>query len=125
VSYSISETSISHEPNALAFVHDIGRGDLEYVRIADRVEDPGALLANKMVSLARGGMLDVVVHASGGMGYGRVTYTPGLKALRKVRGNTITYRFRIPRDVRRGTQFLIGALGSDSARAFQFVVRVA
>ncbi len=121
---SYSSTAPSSKPSILALVHDIGRGDIEYVRIADQIERPGKLLSNRTITVSRGGTVDIVAHKSSGMGYGRVTYSPGLRAMRKLRGEHVTYRFSVPRDARPGTQFVVGALGSAKENGFEFFVRV-
>jgi hypothetical protein len=103
---------------------DAARGRLEYLRIALRVDDPGAVLADRTLTVGPGATVDVVAERASPMGLGRVSYAPGLRGLRKVVGDLITYRFFVPADTQAGAIYSINAQGVDGRRAFNFFLRV-
>jgi hypothetical protein len=110
-------------PVAQQLLVDLGIGQLQYVRLADKMENPGSLLANRTITMTRGGMLDVLAQRTSSMGPGKVVYTPGLRAWRKIAGDVITYRFSIPEDAPVGATYTIRALGNAQKSPFTFVVR--
>lgn len=80
-------------------------------------------LANKTFNLIQGGFIDIVAPVDSSMAMNRVTYTPGLKALRKCNGTRLTYRFQVPTDSRPGDVFTISALGNGTKPPFTFLIR--
>ena len=108
-----------------ALLTDSTRGRLEYLRVALRVDNPGAVLADRTLTVCHGATVDVVAERTSPMGLGRVSYAPGLRGLRKVVGNLITYRFTVPVSAAAGSLYSVSAQGADGQRAFNFFLRVA
>lgn len=82
-------------------------GSVLYVRIDAIQHAPEHLLADQTVYLAPGGFLDIVVDHESSMGMDRVSYTQGVRALRKPNKGLLTYRFEIRTDDRVGSCYLI------------------
>jgi hypothetical protein len=121
----VARPNLSRSPVAQQLLTDLGIGQLQYVRLSDRLDNPGSILANRTITMTRGGMLDVLAERGSSMGPGKVVYTPGLRAWRKIAGEVITYRFSIPEDAPVGATYTIRALGNAHKNSFTFVVRAA
>jgi hypothetical protein len=101
-----------------------GGGDVHYLRLHGHATNPAQVLNEQRIFLGAGGMLDVVSDAHGGVGIGRVAYTPGLRAAIKRGDEQITYRFEVPVSSASGTTFQITAYGHDRVPPFHFVIEV-
>ncbi len=99
-------------------------GAAEYLRIHGTPSNPGRTLDGQRVKLVRGGFVDVVAEARGGIGLGRISYDPGLKASLKRSEDTFTYRFEAPRDATHGTVYQVAVWGSAEQPAFRFSIEV-
>lgn len=99
-------------------------GAAEYLRIHGNPTNPGRTLDGQRVRLVRGGMVDVVAEARGGIGLGRVSYDPGLRASLKRCEETFTYRFEAPADATSGTVYQVAVWGSAEQPAFRFTIEV-
>lgn len=91
----------------------------EYLRLEARDGLDGTHLF-----LAPGAVLDVCAEPHGGLGLGRIAYSPGLKAALK-KGPSFTYRFTLPAQARRGDSFSVTAWGHDRLAQLRFVLEVA
>ena len=99
-------------------------GAAEYVRVHGDPSNPARTLDGQRVKLVRGGMIDVVAVSRGGLGLGRISYGPGLKAGVKRGDDTFTYRFEVPRAAAGGEHFEIAVWGSAEQPAFRFTIEV-
>jgi len=100
------------------------KGAAEYVRVHGNPSNPARTLDGQRVKLARGGMIDVVADARGGLGLGRITYGPGLRAGVKRGDEQFTYRFEVPRAAETGEHFEVAVWGSAEQPAFRFTIEV-
>ena len=97
-------------------------GDVYYLRLHGHAANPAQVLNEQRIFLGAGGTLDVVSDSHGGVGIGRVAYTPGLRAAIKRNDEQITYRFVVPQATTAGTTFQVTAHGHDQVPSFQFVI---
>jgi hypothetical protein len=98
--------------------------DIEYLRLQGHAENPGAVLHEQRVYLAAGGTLDMVAEARGGVGVGRISYSPGLRAALKRGEDFLTYRFEVPSEAERGETWQVTCHGHDSVPSFHFTIEV-
>ncbi len=98
--------------------------DCLYVRLSGTPTNPGEVLHEQRLFLAPGGVLDFLSASNGGLGIGRVAYTPGLLAAIKRGSDAITYRFEVPVTAARGTTFHVAVHGHDALAAFRFAIQV-
>jgi hypothetical protein len=104
-----------------AGVPDTEKGSMvEYVRLQGHTTNPGAILQGQKVTLAPGGMIDVVSESHSGSGVGRISYTPGLRASLKRGDEYLTYRFELPTEATEGSSYTVTCHGTDLVAAFQF-----
>lgn len=96
--------------------------DVEYVRLQGHATNPGAILQGQKLTLAPGGMIDVVSESHAGSGVGRISYTPGLRASLKRGDEYLTYRFELPADAAEGSSYTVTCHGTDLVAAFQFTL---
>lgn len=89
-----------------------------------RLQAHGAELHEQRLYLVAGGTLDVMAEARGGVGLGRIAYTPGLQASLKRGEAFLTYRFTVPLTAEEGSCFQVNCHGHDQVPAFHFVIEV-
>lgn len=99
-------------------------GDVFYLRLHGHASNPAQVLNEQRIFLGAGGTLDVVSDSHGGVGIGRIAYTPGLRAAIKRCDEQITYRFVVPQTTALGTTFQVTAHGHDRLPGFRFVIEV-
>lgn len=98
--------------------------DIEYVRLQGHTTNPGNVLNDKKVLLAAGGTLDMVSESRGGVGVGRISYAPGLRAALKRGEEFLTYRFQVPPTATAGTSYQVTCYGHDMVAPFHFTIEV-
>jgi hypothetical protein len=96
----------------------------EYVRLHGHASNPGAVLHRAQIKLAPGGVLDVIADSRGGVGLGRLSYSPGLGAALKRGEEFLTYRFALAADAPLGMRYEVICYGHDSVPPFQFEIMV-
>ncbi len=89
-----------------------------------RLQGPTADLHEQRLFLVAGGTLDVMAEALGGVGLGRIGYTPGLQVALKRGAAFLTYRFTVPLTAQVGACFQVNCHGHDQVPAFHFVIEV-
>ncbi|MDP2272453.1 MAG: hypothetical protein Q8K32_17090 [Archangium sp.] len=89
-----------------------------------RLQGHAAELHEQRLYLVPGGTLDVIAEALGGVGLGRIAYTPGLQAALKRSETFLTYRFTAPLTAQEGECFQVNCHGHDQLPAFHFVIEV-
>lgn len=95
-----------------------------YIRLHGSPENPGLTLNAQRLTLAPGGVLDVLSLSHGGEGVGRVAYTPGLLAAIKRSEDHVTYRFEVPETASPGTVYQVACYGHDATPSFRFAIAV-
>jgi hypothetical protein len=99
-------------------------GAVEYIRLQGHAANPAAILDKQRIVLAPGGMLDMVSESRGGLGVGRISYTPGLRAALKRGEDYITYRFEVSATALEGTSYQVTCYGNDVVPSFHFTIEV-
>ncbi len=98
--------------------------DIEYLRLQGHTDNPGVVLNEQRIYLAPGGALDVVAESRSGVGIGRISYTPGLRAALKRGDEFLTYRFEVPDEMETGECFQVSCYGHDTVPPFRFTIEV-
>jgi hypothetical protein len=111
--------------NSAGLAHlEQAKGAAEYLRVHGDPSNPARTLDGRRVKLARGGMIDVVADARGGVGLGRISYGTGLRAGVKRGDDQFTYRFEVPPAAEGGAHFEVAVWGSAEQPAFRFTIEV-